>query len=58
MLIKTVCVRARVCMWASGLAYVGLRGENCILMHNCYCIYKNLSRNMSQPIHVNLTEAK
>ena len=38
-LIETVCVRVRacLCMWASGLAYVGLRGEHCILMQNYYC---------------------
>ena len=40
-----VCVFVRacacVCMRAGGLAYVCLRGENNILMHN-YFIYKNI----------------
>ena len=37
-----MCVRVRacVCMCSCGLACVGLRGENCILMHNYYCIYE------------------
>ena len=53
-----VCLRVRacVCMCASGLAYVGLRGENSILMHTYYCIYKNLPRNMSQPTPQHLSQ--
>ena len=39
-------MRARVCvcMRAGGLAHVGLRGENSILMHN-YFIYKKTEYN-------------
>ena len=36
-----VCACACVCMRAGGLAYVCLRGENSILIHN-YFIYKNV----------------
>ena len=43
-------------MCASELAYVGLQGENCILMHNYYCIYKILPRNMSQPAPQHLSQ--
>ena len=35
-------------MCVSGRAYVGIRGENCTLMHNYYCRYKNPPHNMSQ----------
>ena len=37
-----MCVRERACarVSANGLAHAGLRGENCILMQNYYCIYK------------------
>ena len=40
--------RACVCMCASGLAYAALRGENCILMHNYYCIIAKARDKMTK----------
>ena len=50
MLIETVYVRVRACVCVHVREWNGVRRptrENCILMHNYYCIYKDLPRNIN-----------